>query len=165
MSSYTEFFLSSPARVVQLDLLEISHPNFSKTYRIVRNKVGGVTATIDGSPQDFEYYPLTVTPNSDRGDLDYALQIQLGDLGELIPAELDNIAAADGWNTKPGVRYWTFRSDDLTSPLFGPISLEVAVFPMTREGVSFVASAPALNSNRTGEMYLPSRFPGLAGFL
>jgi hypothetical protein len=165
MSSYTDFFLNSPARVVQLDLLEISHPNFSKTYRIVRNKVGGCTATIDGTPQVFDYYPLSVTPNSDRGDLDYSLQIQLGDLGDVIPTELDNVVAADGMGTKPTVRYWTFRSDDLTAALFGPISLEITTIQMTREGTSFLASAPALNSNRTGEIYLPSRFPGLAGLL
>jgi hypothetical protein len=36
---------------------------------------------------------------------------------------------------------------------------------MTREGTSFEAVAQSLNANRTGEMYLPSRFTTLKGTL
>lgn len=165
MTSYAEFFLNCPARVVQLDLLEISHPNFSKTYRIVRNKVGGITATVDGTPQSFDHYPLRITGMGDKSDLDYGLKIDLGDLGEIIPGEMDLVAAAGAFSIKPTVRYWTFRSDDLTTPLFGPITLKVAQLPMTRMGTSFEAMAPALNANRTGELYLISRFPMLKGTL
>lgn len=165
MTTYAEFFLDCPARIVQLELIEISHPNFSQVYRIVRNKVGGVTATIDGSPQPFIYYPLRITGKGDRNDLDYGLQIDLGDLGDIVSAEIDNVAAADGFGTKPTLRYWTFRSDDMTSPLFGPVTLTIPALPMTNVGTSFEAVAPSLNSNRTGEMYLISRFPTLKGTL
>lgn len=165
MPSYEEFFLDCPARVVQLELIEISHPNFSKIYRIVRNKVGGVTATIDGATQAFDYYPLRITSKGDRNDLDYGLQIDLGDLGDIVSGEVDRVADADGFGTKPTMRYWTFRSDDMTAPLFGPVSLEIPALPMTNMGTSFEAVAPALNSNRTGEMYLISRFPTLKGTL
>lgn len=165
MPSYAEFFLDGPSRVAQLDLLEISHPSFSKTYRIVRNKVGGVTATVDGEPQVFNYYPLRVTGKGDRNDLDYGLRIDLGDLGEIIPQEMDRVAADESFGTRPTVRYWTFRSDDLTAPMFGPVTLQVSQFPMTRMGTSFDAMAPSLNANRTGELYLISRFPMLKGTL
>lgn len=165
MSTYTTFFLKAPARLKQYELLEISHPNFTKIYYVVRNKAGGLTATIDTGTKTFVYYPLRATSKGTRADLDFGLQITLGDLGETIPTELDAVAAAGGWLTKPQVRYWTFRSDDLTTPMFGPITLQISEFPMTREGASFLASAPALNSNRTGELYIPSRFPMLEGFV
>jgi len=37
-----EYFLNAPAKLVQLELLELSHSAFSKTYRIVRNAPEGV---------------------------------------------------------------------------------------------------------------------------
>ena len=165
MPSYAEFFLDTPSRIVQLDLLEISHPSFSKIYRIVRNKVGGVTATIDGYAQPFDYYPLRITGKGERSDLDYGLHIDLGDLGEVVPDEMDRVASDQTFGTRPTVRYWTFRSDDLTAPMFGPVTLKVEQFPMTRMGTSFEAMAPSLNGNRTGEIYLISRFPMLKGTL
>lgn len=165
MPSYEEFFLNCAAKVVQLELIEFSHPNFSKVYRIVRNKVGGCEATVDGAPQDFDYYPLRVTGKGVRKDLDYGITIDLGDLGDIVSGEMDNVAAADGFDVFPTVRYWTFRSDDMTAPLFGPVSLQVTQLPMTNMGTSFDAMAPSLNANRTGEMYLLERFPMLKGML
>lgn len=164
-STYREFYLDAPARVREYELIEISHPNFTQTYRIARNKVGGVTAVIDGAPQFFQYYPLLITSKGTRADLAFALQITLGDLGEIIPNEIDAIAAAGGWLTKPQLRDWVFRSDDLTTPLVGPLVLQISELPMTRSGTAFLASAPSLNTNRTGQLYLPAIFPMLAGFL
>jgi hypothetical protein len=163
--SYINFFLNSPAAVRELELLAISHPNFTQIYRVVRNKVGGVDATIDVGVRHFDYYPLAIQSKGTRADMDYSLQITLGDLGDIIETEMDAVAAADGWMTRPTVRYWTFRSDDLSVPLFGPITLQVVDFPMTREGTSFVAAAPSLNVNRCGELYLPARFSMLSGLL
>jgi hypothetical protein len=37
---YYEYFLNSKSNVVYYDLIEISHPNFSQTYRKVRNNTG-----------------------------------------------------------------------------------------------------------------------------
>jgi hypothetical protein len=165
MSTYTAFYLNRAARIKEYELLEISHPDFTKTYYIVRNKVGGVSATIDTGTKTFDWYPLRITSKGTRSDMDYALQIGLGDLGSIVSTELDAVAAADGWGTKPIVRYWTFSSDNLATPIFGPISLQVIEFPQTQEGSNFVAGAKALNSNRTGELYLPSRFPMLRGVM
>jgi hypothetical protein len=52
MSAESEFFLASAPSVVRLDCLEISHPDFSQTYRLVRNAPVGVVvehATTDVS--------------------------------------------------------------------------------------------------------------------
>lgn len=50
MSETAEFFLGSRPSVVRLDCLEISHPNFSQTYRLVRNAPAGIRVEHDSEP-------------------------------------------------------------------------------------------------------------------
>lgn len=166
MSDYTEFFLASPSSVVQLELLEITHPDFTQAYRVVRNAVDGVTVTLETSATAaFVYYPLRVMPVGVRDTLDFGLKIDLGDLGEVLPLEVDAVTDADGFGTKPTVVYRTYRSDDLTKPLFGPLTLHVTSFSFTREGSTFEAQAPTISVASTGELYKIDRFPMLRGFL
>lgn len=165
MSELSEYFLNSRADVIYLDLLEISHPSFSKVYRIVRNATAGITVTLeDSTSAAFEYMPMKITRNSSEGDLDFSFKIDLGDLGELIPTELDAVASDDTFTTKPTVRYWSYRSDDLAAPLDGPITLVVDEFAHTWSGCAFTARAPSLNLISTGETYTLDRFP-MRGFL
>lgn len=166
MSEYTEFFLKSKSSVVQLECLQISHSLFSQTYYIVRNAVNGVTVTHeDTTSHDYVYYPLKLSLTGPRTDLDQVLNVQLGDLGDLIPNELDNIRAGSGFQEMPRVIYRTYSSADLTTPIYGPIVLVVKSFAMDRTGSVFDAKAPSLNSNKTGEKYSIARFPMLAGLL
>lgn len=166
MTTYAEFFLKSKSSVVQLETLEISHPNFTKVYRVVRNAVEGVTVTLENSTvATFDYYPLQVENAGVRDDLDQAIKIILGDLGEVLPKELDEVSSNNGFGIKPTVIYRTYRSDDLSRPLFGPVALEVSSFAFNREGSTFEAKAPSLNINKTGEVYKLDRFPMLRGFL
>ena len=166
MSDYSEFFLNSNSNIVQLDLLEISHPDFTQTYRVVRNAVDGVTVTLeDMSVHTFEYFPLRITANESLDDVDFSIQIDFGDLGQVLPAEIDAISAAQGFGTKPTVKYRTYRSDVLTTPLVGPYVLEVSAFNFNREGSSLTAKAPSLSVLTTGELYRIDRFPMLRGFL
>lgn len=164
--SYAQFFLNSKSSVVQLELMEISHPNFTKVYRIVRNAVKGITVTLEtGAGATFDYYPMRIENDGTNDDLDQSFTITLGDLGEVLPKELDSVAAAQAFDVKPVVTYRTYRSDDLTRPLFGPVLLEVESFAFNREGSTFTAKAPSLNINKTGELYKLERFPMLRGFL
>lgn len=166
MSEYAEFFLGSKASVVQLELLEISHPDFTQVYRIVRNAKAGVTVTLETAAVEFfQWYPLRIATVGSRDDLSQSLKIDLGDLGMVLPQELDSVASADGFQVKPTVLYRTYRSDDLTAPLFGPLKLDVTTFAFKREGSSFTAKAPELNMSKTGELYRLDRFPMLRGFL
>lgn len=166
MADYTEFFLKSKSSVIQYELLEISHPDFTQTYFIVRNNTQGLTVTLEGgSEQAFEYYPMQVTPAGARDDLDFAVQVNFGDLGELLPTELDAVASAGGYGVKPTVKYRLYSSDDLTAPMLGPHTLQVTAFSFTRDGASFIAKAPSLNVNRAGEVYRLARFPMLKGLL
>lgn len=166
MSDIYEFFLSARSTVVRLECVEISHPNFSQTYRVVRNHVSGVTVTLEtAATATFTYYPLRITRQGMADDLDFAIQVDWGDLGGIAPAEIARVKANDGFGTKPTVVYRTYRSDDLTTLLEGPITLEVSSVANDGEKCAFVAKAPTLNLNRTGEVYDKLRFPGLVGFL
>ena len=90
---YAAFFLSTQSSVVQLETLEINHPGFSRQYRIVRNAMQGLSATLeDGTLGVFEFYPCRIQNLGARDTLDYGIRVDLGDLGEIIPKELDNIA-------------------------------------------------------------------------
>jgi hypothetical protein len=166
MSEYSEFFLNAGSNVAELELLEISHPDFTKTYYIVRNAVNGITVTLeDDTVQEFIYYPLQIKPIGSGDDLDQVLQIQLGDLGTILPQELDAVSIAGTFGTKPVLKYRTYRSDDLSAPLYGPITLEISALTFKKEGAAFEAHAPRLNSTATGELYTTGRFPTLRGFI
>ncbi len=166
LETYKEFFLGSSSHVVELELLEISHPDFTQTYRKVRNARGGVTVTLeDSSVHTFDYAPMLIKQTETRDNLDYGFNITFGDLGEILPTEMDAVAAAGGFNVLPVVTYRAYRSDDLSAPMFGPVELEVQEFTFKEQGATFLAKAPSLNVSKTGESYTLDRFPMLRGFL
>lgn len=166
MSKYSEFFFNSSSNVVNIETFEISHPSFSKTYWIVRNAMNGITANLeDGTSQTFDYYPLQVKRTGASDDLDQKLEVQLGDLGMVIPQEIARCHAAGTMSTKPTLKYRAYRSDDLNSPMDGPFRFEVTTVPRKRAASALQAGAPRLNSNRTGETYTMLRFPMLRAFL
>ena len=164
---YVDFFLKSKSSIVELELIELTHPSFLNAYRVVRNAVEGLTVTLEtGESAFFDYYPLSLEGSTVREDLDYIITIRVGDLGEIIPQELDRVAnSVGGFEIKPKLTYRSYRSDDLTAPMFGPLLLEVTEFNFAKEGAEFEAKAPLLNINRTGEIYTLERFPMLRGFL
>jgi len=166
MSQYSEFFLNCKASVIQFELIEIFHPNFSKTYRLVRNAVEGVTVKLEDSLNYFfEYAPLKISLANEQDNLDQIIKIQLGDLGEIIPKELGLVEIADGFSIKPVVKFRTFKSSDLDNVLYGPLVLEIKNFTFTREGSVFEVKAPSLNISKTGEIFSLERFPMLRGLL
>lgn len=164
--SLASFFFDSRSDVIQYETLEIYHPNFTKTYRLVRNAVRGLTATLEtGSSVTFEYQPLNITKAGSYDSLDNSLKIELGDLGSIIPIEMDAVKAATGFATKPTVKYRVFRSDDLSAPVYGPILYYVSTFNQNSIGCAFEATPPQLNVSKTGTIYSITDFPGLAAFI
>ena len=160
---YIDFFLASQHDVIQFETLEISHPQFSKVYRLVRNNDQGLEAGLeeDGGNVVFDFVPMTINEKRTKANLDYGISITFGDLGMLLPQELERVRANSGFSTKPTLIYRTYRSDDLSSPMFGPISLEVTKIVSTKKGSTFDAEAPILNLTKTGELYDKKRFTGL----
>lgn len=166
MSTYSEFFLNTKSSIVQLELIEIYHPSFSQIFRLVRNATLGVTVKLEDSIYyAFEYMPMRISLTNEKDDLDQIVKIQFGDLGEIIPNELDLVGIADSFDIKPTLTYRTYRSDDLDNILYGPIILEVKTFSFNGEGCLFEAKAPSLNINKTGEIYSLDRFPMLRALL
>ena len=165
-SDLAGYFLDTTAAVAALDLFEITHPNFSQPYRFVPKVAAGVT--VDLSPTElaatFQYVPADITPPAARDDTDASVKVTLGDIGETIATEMDNVAASCGFLVKPQVRYWLFRSDSLSAPLVGPLVLEVDDIEFGKDGATFEATAPQLNARGTGERYSLDRFPMLRGF-
>jgi hypothetical protein len=166
VSTY-EFFLGSKKSVVRLELLQISHPAFSKTYYLVRNALKGVTVTLENSEEQFfEYVPLAIKAGSVNGTLDSYYDVTLGDLGEIIPMEIDAIEAAGQDHIHPVVVYREYRSDNLTQPMFGPIYLQATQVQPNADGTTtFRAEAPRLNLTGSGRLYNVTEFPMLRGFL
>lgn len=163
---YAAYFLNSRSSIVELETIELSHPNFTQTYFCVRNAPRGLTAKLEtGVSVDFQYYPMQIQNKGAKNDLDSGLTISFGDLGEVLPKELDSVSSANGFNVKPVILYRTYRSDDLSAPMFGPMKLEVATFAFSQQGATFDAAAPALNLTSTGELYAIDRFPMLRGLL
>lgn len=166
MSDYSEFFLNSSSEIIQFETFEISHPNFSKVYRIVRNSADGLTATLEtAATVTFEYYPVRITPSETSDNLDYSIEVEFGDVGEVLPIELERVAVANNFLVKPVFKYRVFRSDDLAQPLFGPLVLEIQSFAMDKNGCVFEAKAPNASLNATGLRYGIDKFPSLRFFL
>lgn len=162
MADVIGFYLNAPSKVVELETMEISHPSFSQVYRVVRNAVSGLTVTLETSAAvPFTYYPVKITREQVTTTLDTPLQISFGDLGMILPQEIDRVRAADTFMIKPTVIYRTYRSDDLTQPLTGPLIYQLQTVAHKKEGATLNVQAPMLNLSKTGEVYALNRFTAL----
>lgn len=167
LSTALQYFISSANDIVRLETIEISHPSFTQVYRRARNcERDGMQAMLEnGTVADFELYPMEITELEDQSNLDTGIRIDFGDLGEVLPRELDAAYAADNMVTKPVVIYRAYRSDDLMAPMIGPLTLQATSFSFQKQGASFEASAPYVNNNKTGITYNLTTFPMQRGFL
>lgn len=166
MSDHSEFYLNGKSSVVYLEMLEMSHSAFTSTKYLVRNAAQGVTVTHeDATEHEYLHCPMRISRNNISDNLDHVLNIQLGDLGEIIPTELNAIRSADGFREYPRVIYRAYKSSNLAAPLYGPLVLELSSFLSDRNGSMFDAKAPSANVSKTGELYHISRFPMLAGLV
>jgi hypothetical protein len=161
-----DYFYNTPAKTKRYDTLEISHPSFSQVYRICRNcSLAGLTATIeDASNQFFQYYPAEIKRSGQSGDLDQSLSISFGDLGQILPQEIDRVMSDDSGLVYPLVKYRVWRSDDLTAPLEGPELYRIEQISFKKEGSTFDVVAPKLNITGTGQTYDYADIPMLGGF-
>lgn len=169
MSLYSQFFLGSSPHIVQLDCLELLHPNFANTagWRVVRNAVKGVTVDHEGGGGTFfyDYYPMTIKPVGSSSDLGQALRVTFGDLGVIVASELSQLQRENAMGIRPTAKFRTYRSDSLSAPLSGPLILEVTKITTSEEGCTLECQAPNVNNTRTGILYTIDQFPMLRGFV
>lgn len=178
MSLLTDFFFKSPQAVIRFQLLEISHPNFSQTFRVIRNAVSSPITVLheDSAIVTYTHYPLKISEIGSDNSLDQEMQITLGDLGQVLPTELDNVNAANHMLVKPVLKYREYLSNSYVmvgspprpqyvNPIRGPFTLEINAIAFNKQGAVFTAKPPVFNQVRTGEYYTVERFPMLRGFL
>lgn len=173
MSELSEFFFTAPQSAVRLQVLEISHPSFSQTYRVVRNMVGTIQVRHENNDVfTYTHFPMVVNEIGSDNSLDQEIEVTLGDLGRVLPQELDRVNNDNAADIKPVLVYREYvttnfhsASGQFRDPVRGPFTLEINTIAFNKQGATFVAKPPAFNKTRTGEYYTVERFPMLRGFL
>lgn len=182
MSLYSDYYYAASPDVTDFDCIEIEHFRFSPTvHRLVANaqyhqlsttdslgnpKMGLIVTHEGGAgPFEYEYVPMKIEMLGTGNDLDQSIRVTLGDVGEIIPEQIDRVMRFNGMQLKPIVRYRAYRSDDFAVPLTtAPQKFEIKRISFNRTGCSFEAIAPYLNSTRTGVIYDPKKFPCMKAF-
>ncbi|WP_334158463.1 DUF1833 family protein [Achromobacter insolitus] len=164
---YVDFFFGAPQSAAELQTLEISQPSFSQVWRLQSHYREGFYARLEtGEQAFFQYVPMRLKPLEERANLDFGLTVILGDLGEILPDEIQRARTAGTLRTNPPVvKYRAYRTDNLESPMFGPVSLQARQIARSEDGAKFNAMAPEANANKTGILYRSDVFPMLLGFL
>jgi hypothetical protein len=116
-----EFFFAAHPAVVQLQTIEITHPNFTAPLRFVRNSPGGIRVLHeDGDgPFVYSYLPMNIRTLGTTSSLDQTLEVTLGDVGELLPIQLQILSDGNGFQTKPVLIYREYRSDEYAMTAIG----------------------------------------------
>lgn len=162
----TEYLLDSSPAIVRLETLQISHPAFSKVYYVVRNAYKGISATIeDSTVKTFEYYPFEILKSTETADMDESYQIRFGDLGEVLPMELDRVNALGLIDSEVTVIYRQYTSDDLTTQLGNPVTLYATSFDFSQDGCQFVIEGKNIKDGKLWQIYTLNQFPMLRAFL
>jgi hypothetical protein len=112
-AALADFFFTAPPAVVQLQMVEIYHPDFSQTHRLCRNSGKDIYVLHESGvgPFVYSYVPMLIKNLGTTSSLDQQMEFTLGDVGEILPAELELIAEANGFQTKPTITYREYRSD------------------------------------------------------
>ncbi len=162
MSAYSEFFLNTRSDVREIEVIEIVHPDISH-YRLCRNPMNGVSETVThaGGPFVYQYCPMLIRALGSQTDLDQEMEITLGDVGLIVADEIANVEQGNSFLTKPVINYRSYRSDDLTAEILGPVSLTVDSISFNKQGAVLRARATQFNQSRTGQTYIIQSYPML----
>jgi hypothetical protein len=159
------FMMTSPATDVLLETIELSHPSWSKTYRIIRNDCLGASLNTENGPFFFQYVPFNLRQSGDSGDLNKKISVELSDLGEIIPEEFRRMEDEGTLNTAPKmvVRCFSHRTGEM---VLGPVKLDIrGAVLIADKGCKLEASAKATMANSTGTVFDIERIPTIKAFL
>lgn len=167
MSNLTEYFFNRSPAVFRLQMVEIDHSAFlDGPFRLCPTVMGGITVTHEDTVvANYQYVPMEIKTMGSTGNLDQDLEITLGDLGEILPAQIGFVRNANKMREKPSLIYREYASNALSAPMFGPFTMQVNGISFNKTGATFTAKPVAFNRSRTGEVYDLTRFPMLAGFV
>jgi len=164
-NEYAKFFLNRKVDIYQLECIELSHPSFLNTYRVVRNDDRGVYVQHkEGAGQAFyEYLPMFIQRSGMLGDLDQILIVSISGLGDVLPDEFERVIEGQYSDVKPTVNYRLYSSDNLNTPIHYLLGLQLSGVSMNHKAVTFKAESPRLNTAKTGDIFALDRFSGLKG--
>ena len=159
-----EYWLVGRHDDVRLECVEITHPSFSKSYLFVRNHIDGVRVRHEnGTYYNYEYLPLTVKPSSSTDSLEQSFTIGIGDVGDVMPYEIDRLRNGKHATTRPTVNY-RYLTSDLTAPVMFVLGLEITDNAPQKQGAVFTCKAKEVNKTSTGVKYTLADYPTLRGF-
>lgn len=164
---YAKFFLNRTVDIYQLECIELTHPSFINTYRVVRNDDQGVYVRHkeNDSQLFYEYLPAEIQRSGMLGDLDQSLTISISGLGDVLPDEFERVMEGQYPDIKPTVNYRLYSSDNLNTPMYFLLGLQLSGVAMDHKAVTFKAESPRLNTAKTGDIFSLDRFTGLKGAL
>lgn len=151
---------------VRLECIEITHPSFSRAYRFVRNHADGVRVRHEnGTYYQYDYLPITVQPSSSTDSLEQSFKMGIGDVGDVMPFEIDRLRNGKHATTRPTVNYRIYLTSDLTRPVMSVLGLQITDNAPQRQGSVFTCKAKEVNKTSTGIKYTLADYPTLRGFL
>jgi hypothetical protein len=117
-TALAEFLFTSSTSSIQLQLIEIYHPDFTQTYRIIKNKISTAATVLVAhddltAPVDYTYYPVQIKCLGTTNSLDQKLEVTFGDLGQILPAEVARLRTRNGSRIKPTLTYREYDSSIL----------------------------------------------------
>lgn len=154
------YYLTAKKSEILYDTIEISHPVFSQTFRLVRNCRRGLTA----QGENYEYCPMSLKRTGSSASLEQTMELTIGDTGKIIYTEYRQVVKLDGMRQKPSCIYRGYRSSNLNEPIYFA-KLEMSDMILVPNGMQATISAPVTNATGTGERYTEQRFPMLREFL
>lgn len=113
MSELSEFFFTAHPSVTRIQLIEITHPNFTAPIRVQRQSKKSLRVVHEDAEEAviYQYLPMQIKALGATSSLDQSLEITMGDVGEIVQAQLLQIANRNGYQTKPILNYREYRSD------------------------------------------------------
>lgn len=153
---------------IRLQCIEITHPSFTKPYRIIAQSINGEPVTVtheDGTKCTYEHIPVAISKGANSDDLDQSFTVTVGDLGEDFPQEIRRLRNGKYPTVEPTFNYREYNYSDLSKPQVTMLGLQVKDYERKAEGAVFSCQARQLNVTKTGESYNLDDYPTMRGFI
>lgn len=172
MPNYS-YFLSGDPDDVLFQTIEIRHPAFEHYHRFVANKADGLYVPVETQDEAgnliteqlfYEYAPLEIKLGESNESLDQYIDVTIGDLGDILPAEIEAIRNSEYTPMqKPEVIYCEYLASNLAEPSLVISNLEISEYRMKSGMAIFKCEVKKLNARKTGVTYNLKDFPIMRG--
>lgn len=157
------FLASAPARIRQIQVLEIWHSAISQRYFLWREPYDGMVHTAEHGWVAVRPLNMQIVLSGTEANLDQQFDISIDtvDENDEFRTELDRVPIDT--QERISVVYREYLSDDLEEPL-AIAFLQTETIAYKKGAATITAVAPRLNAMRTGELYEPRVVPMLRAF-